>query len=481
MASIGEVSMIPGNVYSPVTTGKQNINQTDGFQNIMENLAVDVSARKQENVSGLGSEIEKKDPEFSKTTGSKDGNEDKLSLSEEHTNVKETSNEQVSESDDTAAKVLQEAEEEIKTITADKLGISVEELEEILAQMGLTAFELFNPENVSNLVAQVLGEGDLLALVTDENLSGIVMDLNSMLASVNEALGEELSVTPEGFASLVEEFYNRAIADEVDYDSLNTEDTMPESMDTEDIESYAGEQSVNRDVEQNPSEDTASKDSSNPDFSNENGKSNISNPTTTDNAKSNISETRNDQSNENMFGQNITTSDLVPEVGPEELPESFGTRANEIIDQINSLVRQNVSTGVTELEMQLNPENLGTVGLYVSSREGVVTAQFTTQNEAVKAVMEAQVMVLKENLEQQGVKVEAIEVTVASHGFEQNLEQGNDTSDQMNEEQERLRRATRKIDLGEFANPGDLDSLDESEQVTVEMMQADGNSMDYKV
>ena len=73
-----------------------------------------------------------------------------------------------------------------------------------------------------------------------------------------------------------------------------------------------------------------------------------------------------------------------------------------------------------------------------------------------------------------------MEVTVSSHAFEQNLEQGNDgQSEAENMEQEKLRRQTRKIDLGEYADiPEDLS---EEDRVTADMMQADGGRMDYKV
>ena len=55
------------------------------------------------------------------------------------------------------------------------------------------------------------------------------------------------------------------------------------------------------------------------------------------------------------------------------------------------------------------------------------------------------------------------------------------TENELEEENERLRRATRKIDLGSFAGDEVIEELDESEQVTARMMQADGNQMDYKV
>ena len=69
---------------------------------------------------------------------------------------------------------------------------------------------------------------------------------------------------------------------------------------------------------------------------------------------------------------------------------------------------------------------------------------------------------------------------VVAPAFEQNLEQGNDgQSEAENMEQEKLRRQTRKIDLGEYADiPEDLS---EEDRVTADMMQADGGRMDYKV
>ena len=140
-----------------------------------------------------------------------------------------------------------------------------------------------------------------------------------------------------------------------------------------------------------------------------------------------------------------------------------------------------VHENVTELNMQLNPENLGTVHLNVAAKNGQITAQLITQNESVQAALEAQIAMVKESLEAQGVKVEAIEVTVSSHGFEQNLEQGNDSNQQQEEVNEGLKKATRKLNLGDILMNGALDEVSEEDAVTVSMMQADGNTMDYKV
>ena len=128
------------------------------------------------------------------------------------------------------------------------------------------------------------------------------------------------------------------------------------------------------------------------------------------------------------------------------------------------------------MEMQLNPENLGKVYLQVSSREGAINAQLTATNEAVKNALEVQMATLRENLEQAGVKVDAIEVTVASHEFERNLEQ-----DQKREEQEG-ERAQKEAGRRRNLNLSSLDELSglmsEEEALVAQIMWDNGNSVD---
>ena len=103
------------------------------------------------------------------------------------------------------------------------------------------------------------------------------------------------------------------------------------------------------------------------------------------------------------------------------------------------------------MEMQLNPENLGKIYLNISEKEGVIRAQLAAQNEVVKEALETQMVELRQNLNQQGIKVDAIEVTVATHEFEQNLDgqakQEEQAGEQMEQNQKRLRRIVR-IDVG---------------------------------
>lgn len=123
--------------------------------------------------------------------------------------------------------------------------------------------------------------------------------------------------------------------------------------------------------------------------------------------------------------------------------------------------------------MRLHPESLGTVSVKVSANhEGVLTAQFTAQNESVKAVIESQAIVLKETLEAKGVTVEAVEVLVQSHEFERNLSKGNEGEKNQGEKKQ---RNLRRIDLSE-----PVEGTDDSDDTLIrEMMERNGNTVDY--
>ena len=158
----------------------------------------------------------------------------------------------------------------------------------------------------------------------------------------------------------------------------------------------------------------------------------------------------------------------------------MSTDTTELINQIVDNIRLNVSQDTTSIEMQLNPENLGRVYVHLSAKEGTVNAQFTATNEVVKEALEAQIVTLKENLNQAGVKVDAVEITVSSHEFERNLEQGQSREEQEGEYQEAAAKQRRRN-----INMSSMDELagvmTEEESLVAQMMRDNGNSVDMTV
>ena len=116
-----------------------------------------------------------------------------------------------------------------------------------------------------------------------------------------------------------------------------------------------------------------------------------------------------------------------------------GTQVNvaDIIKQIVEFSRVTLTRTATTMEMQLNPENLGKLYLQLSAKDGIVSAHITAQNEVVKEALESQIVQFKENMNDAGIKVDAVEVTVGSHEFEKNLEQNAKQEERQAEEQEK--------------------------------------------
>ena len=146
-----------------------------------------------------------------------------------------------------------------------------------------------------------------------------------------------------------------------------------------------------------------------------------------------------------------------------------------IMRQIMDHMQLQLNADSTEVNMQLQPESLGTLQIRISAKEGIMTAQFTTASETVKSVLEAQMIQLQQQFDQQNIKVEAIEVTVQAHAFESALEKGNENQEQ---QEASKKNRTRRIDLNLFDDSQDLEA---EEKLLAEMMEVNGNTVDYLV
>ena len=158
------------------------------------------------------------------------------------------------------------------------------------------------------------------------------------------------------------------------------------------------------------------------------------------------------------------TEDLSAKVGE--------TKANDIVRQVVEQTQLHVKQGTTSLEMQLYPEHLGKVLVQVVSRDGSITAQITAESEAAKNALESQLTLLKDNLNNQGVKVENVEVTIASHAFEQNMQgESNGNGEQNSSHSKKNRRNTDMF----FDDISD----EQIEVIDQEIMEMKGSTVSY--
>jgi flagellar hook-length control protein FliK len=153
--------------------------------------------------------------------------------------------------------------------------------------------------------------------------------------------------------------------------------------------------------------------------------------------------------------------------------------AREIMQQILDYIKVSVKPDMTSLQMQLNPEELGTLQIEVSNKNGMLTAQFTTQDEGVKAIIESQLIQLKENLNEQGLKVQAVEVTVASQQFDRNLDKNGNQGSMQEENSNAPKKQIRRINLNELDMEEDLENADDAIRIAADMMARNGNTIDF--
>ena len=124
----------------------------------------------------------------------------------------------------------------------------------------------------------------------------------------------------------------------------------------------------------------------------------------------------------------------------EQIPEPVNMQQMiDIVNQVVERIQSSMQDGQTTMEMQLNPERLGRMLVSVTSKEGVMTANFTVQNEEARAALESQIISLRENLEQRNLKVDAVEVSVSDFTFSQSGQA--DTGDQKDFNQGNGKRA----------------------------------------
>ncbi len=374
--------------------------------------------------------------------------------------------------------------------TAEVLGISEDDLKEVLENLGLTAMDLANPQNVSMLVATVKADGDMMSLVTDEALTELVSEINEVVTSTLEEVSEELGIDIGELTAKLEEAIEAPKNDVVTENvtpAANTNTEEVKAFDQE-VKDFTAKEVVSDDNEVATVATTNQTNDTSDDAGESLADSKNQNQSLTF-AKNDKHESFKDNSihNEaqvNTFNANV--NNLNPQevsVAPfGENTQSLSSTQLDVINQINEYMKTQIKADMSTLEMQLNPANLGAVNVALSSKDGNVTAQFTTQSELVKAALESQVMILKENLEQAGVKVNAVEVSVESHAFERNLDEQSQNSGQeaKEEEEKRLRKATRRLNINDLFADDNSVELSEEESLTAEMMQADGNVMDYK-
>ena len=102
--------------------------------------------------------------------------------------------------------------------------------------------------------------------------------------------------------------------------------------------------------------------------------------------------------------------------------QSVTQTMNQIVEQVVRQVRIRVMPETTSMELRLNPASLGRVNITVAASAGIATATMVVENQMAKEALESQMIHLKEAFNEQGLKVDEVEVTVAEFGLKKDGE-----------------------------------------------------------
>ena len=377
-------------------------------------------------------------------------NTDKKGL--DNGNPQKTDQKQVGTQEDVKAeKVADEAQkagEELVGKVAEELGVSEEEVLAAMEALGFVMADLLNADNMTELVLTIEGE-DMLALMTDEGLYNSLQNLLTMVSEAVDQIGEKMELSPEELEAILEQ---AKVPEMEENPETVPEDgkrpQIPEGQEDYTVTVERNGETVKVSVEVDGSSQTESTEVTGlkPEA--------VQEETTADSGKGDGSKKEGSSQKENaqeMTHGNMLLESLLNKGGAVKSEAVFENAmaqntadTQNIMNQIMDYMRVQVKADMTQMELQLNPASLGTVNINITSKAGVITAQFLTQNETVKAAIESQIVQLKNSFEEQGLKVEAVEVTVASHSFERNL---NGDGNGQQQAQDGKKKGNRKVNL----------------------------------
>ena len=369
-------------------------------------------------------------------------------------------------------------------------GVSEEEIFAGMESIDMHSIELLDASRMAQLLTVIAGEGEVMSLVTNEDLYATLQTLTATAETVSSQLLEDMGLTQEEFDAMLEQLNQTGnaldemlMSQEEMTDTVNNnavqQEEVPVVVVEEDVKTNDVKQ-LESQIAQKQFENVA--DAQQQDVVAEN-------QTKTQTQKPDR-ETHEQKNNANDFGGQQNTQDFDNKLNEVQAAAETTARytsesTESILRQLADMVKIIKNENLTQMELQLHPASLGTVNVSLVTKGGAVTAEFTTQNEAVRAAIESQVSQLMTNLEEQGVKVEAIEVSVASHQMERNLdENGRDEQSKKEQEEEQRVQGIRRnsINLNVFSDDEEIieemQDADDATRIAMEMMTANGNSMD---
>lgn len=378
-------------------------------------------------------------------------------------------------------KITDDISSQIVEKVTDDLDISEDELNNAMQLLGLTAMDLLNPANLSALYCEVTGNAsDPQALVLNADFTALFNDV-SQIASENDAqldLLSQLTASDDG--------------EILDADIVSSADTTEKTVDSSYDDTAASGQNINDTADeavkvydggtqdssyQNSDEGTSSGETGNGITSDEKTQSKSLADSSFDDSGERVLHHDDGTHSDNSMLHASVSEQLNTDTSFEMSQSQSRLRVDttNIIRQIVDSMSISNTTEESAINLQLTPESLGRMYINVSQKNSEISARIAVSNEAVKEALQTQMVNLKEALNNSGIRVNEVEITVASHEFERNLEQGaaNDS---------RQQESTNSYNGSNSSDSGiDSDMMQDrvEERLVTQIMRDNGNSVDF--
>ena len=352
------------------------------------------------------------------------------------------------------------AAEKVMQEIATAMNVSPEEIQGAMEELGLESADLLTQEGLQGLIVSLNGE-DGTALLTDDVLYGNLKAITETAEGLADGIKSEHGLSNEEFMDVLAKTIS---------DTAEETDTVVE----EDVTMQDTDVDVQASIREQATTGAQVKDTAETAGDNTRGQSR--GESQSDNADasqvmSGANQFTNVQNNQNMSA--VTFAAQTPQA-----------QATEIMRQVVDFIRSSFSADMTEVEMQLNPQSLGRLNVSLQAQaNGDMVAKFAAQNEQVKAALENQLPQLLQRFEEQGIKVNEVQVTIGGQAFNDNArEQMNrdDANEAHEQEMNRIGRMRRVVmNLNEMSEE-EVEALGDDERIEAEMMAAEGNTVNYK-
>lgn len=399
---------------------------------------------------------------------------------------------------------IDEVNDAIMDKVKNVLDIDDETLNNAMTALGLMPTDLLDVSNLIKLITYVNGADSAADMLTSEDM---MMDFNELSDSIADIDWEGLTgMSMEDFAKQLENVLTddnsavvpdmttaenmtdimddaskteEAVAVQVDSDKVSSDDTenlniltdsaskndiSDEQVSDTDIKSDTAQEQKGNVVTVSVQEESTS-DESSEDMTSEQTEE-VQPSVTRDDENSHV---------DNMgFLQNLNQAVNDAAGVSQSQPVQQMQQAVDIVNQVVERIKVTMGTDNTSMELQLNPENLGKVLLSVTSKNGVMTANFTVQSEEARQALESQMYTLRENLENKNLKVEVVEVQIADSDFTQRDQTGS-------EDQKNPNNGNGKQMRFDFEEDDDDQETSEKENADIRrsVMTDSGNNVDY--